>query len=259
MTLRALEKSSDSSLRVISRAAATTLVVLSLLTGASYVSADQENDDRIRLRIEVRLSGQVSLDLRDFSVNVQDGIVSLQGSVSSIGEREKVVRLVSGIVGVDGVTNGITIRPSTRSDASIQEEVTRLLERRPRFREESITVSVTAAVVRLTGNVERSLDRYDAGQIAGQVGGVVAVSNEMKVRTEGIIPLEIVLERVRSVLTNTLTFGVIRDLDVQIDQAGVVLLRGTAARQATQETAERLALGVPGVAGVINRIEVLGS
>jgi osmotically-inducible protein OsmY len=134
-----------------------------------------------------------------------------------------------------------------------------LLQQRPRFREESVAVSVAGGVVRLTGEVERSLDRYDAGEIASNVDGVAEIANEIRVRTEGTIPLEIVLERVRSVLTNTLTFGVIRDLDVQIDQAGVVLLQGTAARQATKETAERFTLGVPGVSGVINKIEVLGS
>ncbi len=258
--MRIIVKGSDSSHRVISRgAAAMAVAILCLLAGASFVSADQEEDDRVRLRIEVRLSGQVGIDLRDFAMNVVDGIVTLHGNVGSIGDREKVVRLVSGIVGVDGVVNGITVRPSTRSDASIQGDITNVLQRRPRFREEAITVAVSAGVVRLTGEVERSLDRYDAGEIAASVDGATEIANEIRVRTEGMIPLEIVLERVRSVLTNTLTFGVIRDLDVQIDQAGVVLLQGTAARQATRETAERLTLGVPGVAGVINRLEVPGS
>jgi osmotically-inducible protein OsmY len=244
---------------VFATAAVCAAVVLCLMAGASFVSADQENDDRIRLRVEVRLSGQVSIDLREFAVRVSDGIATLQGNVGSIGDREKVVRLVSGIVGVDGIVNGITIRNSTRSDASMQEEILTLLERRPRFREDAVDVNVAGGVVSLRGEVERSLDRYDAGEIAASVDGVVEVSNEIVVRTEGLIPLEIVLERVRSVLTNTLTFGVIRDLDVQIDQSGVVLLQGMAPRQSTRETAERLTLGVPGVAGVINRIEVLGS
>jgi len=253
-------KGSDSSFSAISRSiAAAALLILCLMGGASTLRADQEEDDRILLRIQVRLSGQVTIDLRNFVMSVTDRIVTLQGNVGSIGDREKVVRLVSGIVGVDGVMNGITVRPSTRSDASIQEEIMRLLERRPRFREQTIDVSVSGAVVRLTGEVERSLDRYDAGEIASFVDGVAEIANEVKVRTEGTIPLEIVLERVRSVLTNTLTFGVIRDLDVQIDQAGVVMLQGTAARQSTKETAERFTLGVPGVSGVINRIEVLGS
>lgn len=260
-------KGSDSSFSVISSGAtgrrrgiaAAALLILCLMAGASILRADQEEDNRVLLRIQVRLSGQVTIDLRDSAMSVTDGIVTLAGNVGSIGDREKVVRLVSGIVGVNGVLNGITVRPSTRSDAAIQEEIVNLLERRPRFRERTVGVSVSAGVVRLTGEVERSLDRYDAGEIASFVDGVGEIANEVTVRTEGTIPLEIVLERVRSVLTNTLTFGVIRDLDVQIDQSGVVLLQGTGARQSTRETAERLALGVPGVSGVINRIEVLGS
>ena len=254
------EEGSDSSLRAASRfAARSMLAILCLLAVARSAAADPENDERVRLRIQVRLSGQVSIDLRDAAVTVRDGIATIKGSVGSIGSQEKVVRLVSGIVGVDGLNNEISIRPSSRSDGAIQEEIVGLLQRRPRFREEAIAVQVTAGAVRLSGEVERSLDRFDAGEIAMSVDGVVSIANEVTVRTQGTIPLPIVLERVRSVLTNTLTFGVIRDLDVQIDQAGVVMLQGTAQRQSTAETAERLALGVPGVTGVINRIEVLGS
>jgi len=252
-------RGSESSLRAVFRLAAVAAVVALCYGTASTARADQQDDDRIKLRIQVRLSGQVGMDFRDAGLSVTDGIVTIRGNVGSIGNRDKVIRLVSGIVGVDGIVSQITVRPSRRSDAGIQEEIIDRLDLRPRFRDNVVNVTVTSGVVRLTGDVERSLDRYDAGEIAASVEGVVEITNEIAVRTEGTIPLPIVLERVRSVLTNTLTFGVIRDLDVQIDQAGVVLLEGTAQRQATAETAERLTLGVPGVSGVINRIEVLGS
>jgi osmotically-inducible protein OsmY len=200
---------------------------LCLLAFVPSLWADAAEDDRIKLRIEVRLLGQVELDQRDFAIDVQEGIVTLRGSVGSLGARGRIIRIVSGIVGVRGVISEIEIRPSSRPDGRIQVEIEDTLARRPRFRDNPIRVTVVAGAVRLEGAVERALDRIDAADIAASVEGVNDVINELQVTSEGTIPLEIVVQRVRgAILANAVNFGVIRDLAVQIDQAGVVLLDG---------------------------------
>ena len=74
----------------------------------------------------------------------------------------------------------------------------------------------------------------------------------------GNAPPEEIRKRVVSILTNPLTFGLIRGLEVSVE-AGTVTLRGTVQRQAESEEAERLALGVPGVVQIDNQLTILGS
>ncbi len=245
------EGSGCSVLRRIPVAAAISVLILS---AAGQAAGDVTEDARVAQRIAVRLSGQVGIDQRDSSIDVSDGIVTLRGSVGSLGERERVVRLVSGIVGVSGVINEITVRVSSRPDAGIQQEIVSLLQRRPRFRDGAVTVLVSGGVARLEGEVDRSLDRLDAEIIASNVEGVTGVENGIGLLSEGMVAPELILDRVRGMLRNPLTFNLIRDLSVSVDQAGVVLLQGTARQPSHREEAERLALSVPGVTGVINRI-----
>jgi len=241
------------------RWAASALAILAIMMAPGargYAAAD---DARVLERIEFRLAGQVNLSLQNSTMGVLDGIVTLAGSVGSVGERERVVRLVSGIVGVRGVISELTVRQSSRPDAGIEQEIKSLLMRRPRFRGAPISVVVAGGVARLAGDVERALDRLDAGLIAAEVEGVLSVENGIRVLTEGLIAPDFILDRVRGILTNPLTFGVIRDLEIEVDPAGIVVLRGTALQPSHRDEAERLVLSVPGVAGVRNGIELLGS
>jgi len=231
---------------------------LLLAAAGTSIWADAETDDRIRLRIENRLAGQVALSVENLKIEVQEAVVRLSGSVASIGELERVERLVSGVVGVAGTVNELTIRASTRSDLALSQEIRRLLNRRTRFRDAGIVVTASGTEVSLEGMVERALDRLDAEKIAADVAGVTRVVNKLQVASDGRIPPEVIGTRVRSLLVNPLTFGVIRELEVSVEE-GVVHLRGVARRDGDRIEAERLAMSVPGVTGVINEISVLGS
>lgn len=215
-------------------------------------------DARIRERVLNRLLGQVAIHPVALEVAVAEGTVRLTGTVASVGEKERVERLVQGIVGVRSVTNDLAVRPTDRSEISIEQEVRRLLEKRASLRDRGLGVSAEGTVVTLSGTVERGIHRLEAGEIAAGVPGVTRVVNELRVATEDTLTSEAIRERVLSVLRNPLTFGVIRDLDVEVDR-GTVVLRGLAERDADRREAERLALTVPGVSGVVNRIRLPGS
>jgi osmotically-inducible protein OsmY len=84
------------------------------------------------------------------------------------------------------------------------------------------------------------------------------VINNLQIVTHGQIPPEAIRERILSILRNPLTFGVIRNLEVTLEE-GMVVLRGVAQREADRTQAERLTLGVTGVTGVKNLITVAGT
>ena len=234
------------------------LLAVLLLASASPLPGDVAQDDRIKQRILGRLAGQVSLSPQGLQISVTNGAVRLSGSVGSLGERRTLERLVGGMTGVTSVSNDLTIRMSQRSQADIIQEILGLLEQRPRFRSSPISMTATGGEVTLHGTVERSLDRVDAEIIASGVEGVTGVVNLITVRTEGEVPPQKIRARVTSILSNRLTFGVIRDLVVEVS-AGTVTLHGLAIRDQDRVVAERLALSVTGVARVENRITILGS
>lgn len=229
------------------------LTVSAGLTSAAH--ADAAADARLRQRIESRLTGQISISLQEFTLEVRDGAVALSGTVGSVGEIEKVERLVAGIVGVRSIDNRLTVRESHRSEISIAQEVRRVLERQPRFRKAGLSVDVAKTRVTLGGQVERALDRREAGDIAASVMGVTEVDNRLTIASVGRLTAEEIGDRVRAALSNPLTFGVIRDLQVAVSD-GVVTLEGFARSRADLMEAERLALAVPGVTDVANAIRV---
>lgn len=239
------------------RPAVLVMLAACLFAGIGMVRPDAAGDERVKQRIRTKLSGLVSIHLEDFDLEVTDGAVRLTGSVASVGERAIVERLVGGLSGVRGIANELTVRPTGRSEQGIAEEVRRLLERRVRFKKSPIDVTVSGSEVTLSGKVDRAIDRLDAGEIAGGVAGVTRVMNDIQVALRGQTSPATIRERVLSVLGNPLTFGVVRNLEVSVEEA-VVTLRGIAGREADRAQAERLALGVVGVLGVRNLITVEG-
>ena len=231
------------------------IVLLCLLIAPAH---GETGDDRIRQRVVARLTGQVAIDFERLQIEVIDGAAHLRGSVASVGEREKASRIVSGIVGVRVVVNRLGVRGSSQSDQALRQAILDQLSRRPRFRPNPIDVSVVGARVTLRGQVHRALDRLDAGRAAAGVVGIVAVSNQIQVASAGAVSPEFIMTRARSILTNPLTFGVIRNLSLRVEGSTIVL-GGTVIRGADREEAERLVLSVPGVSRVVNQIGVLGS
>jgi len=229
------------------------LAVIALTIAAGAVSAETATDSRIRLRIERRLTGQVSLHFERLAITVDNGVATLEGSVASVGEKQSVDRIVAAVTGVESVVNNLTVRLSNEPDAAILHKVQRLLEQRPRFQSNPVQATISGGAVTLTGDVQRGVDRLDAEQIAGSVEGVTQVVNRLQVLGAGTVPPETIRNDVMSVLVNPLTFGVIRHLEVSVE-GSVVTLRGEAASDADRIAARRLALTVTGVTDVIDEI-----
>ncbi len=231
---------------------------LLLLLGPGTSLGDSGDDARIQERIQARLKGQVSVTPQDLQIQVSNGVVHLSGSVGSLGEKRSLERLAGSMVGVTAVFSDLAVRQSQRSQFDIIEEIRLVLELRPRFRNVPIVVAASDGEVTLSGTVDRALDRFDAEALAGGVEGVVSVVNQIAVRSEGRVAPQAIRDRVFSILSNPLIFGVIRDLSVEVS-ASSVTLRGLATRPADRLEAERLVLAVPGVTQVENLIEIAGS
>ncbi|HET6372321.1 MAG TPA: BON domain-containing protein [Candidatus Polarisedimenticolia bacterium] len=236
------------------------MLSLTMICGAHVLMprADAAADERIQQRILTRLAGQVTLHLEELQVDVKDGVAHLSGSTGSIGETQSVERIVRSIVGVATVVSDLTVRPRGSSESMITQEVRRLLDRRTRFKTSPIEVDVAGTEVTLSGKVQRGIDRLDAETIAAGITGVTRVVNNLEIASAGTSTAEEIRKKTLAILTNPLTFGLVRKLAIEVS-GGTVTLTGVVSRDQDRLEAERLTLAVPGVTSVDNRIEVEGS
>jgi hyperosmotically inducible protein len=69
----------------------------------------RESDDAVRRRVQRVLDQDTETGVYGLKANVINGEVQLTGIVDTLSEKEKVNKIVSGLEGVRGINNGISI------------------------------------------------------------------------------------------------------------------------------------------------------
>lgn len=113
-------------------------------------------------------------------VKVDDGWLTLEGTVEWDYQRKQAERAVRNLIGVRGVSNLVKVKPSA-TPGNIQTKIKRALERRADEEAERITVQVEGGAVTLEGTVHSWADREDAEDAAWAAPGVTEVENNLKV------------------------------------------------------------------------------
>ncbi|GEM_PF-319016 len=159
--------------------------------------------------------------------------------------------------------------PAAQQDIALQREVEQSLRQDSYTKASKINVHVAAGVVTLAGTVDNYLTRQAAGRRAGQVRGVHAVVNDIKVRphptSDSVSAQEDDLDAhlVHAVWQALQHDGAIPLARLQVTASqGFVFLKGAVEQSAQRAAAERVvrqlakAQGMEGVriAGVINWI-----
>ena len=117
----------------------------------------------------------------DIAIEVENGVVTLNGSVPSLAAKRLAGVLAWWVPGVRDVVNGIGVDPP-EEDAPIQiEEAVRIaLDKDPLFDASQIRVGVRGRTVRLTGSVQSAAARDAAEWDTWYVFGVDDVINEIE-------------------------------------------------------------------------------
>lgn len=145
----------------------------------------QLSDPQIESAIKERLNGDGRIDAKNIQVKVDQGVVTLSGTVPDLESKVLAEALVSGtMVGVRRLQNDITVvRPAVK-DEEIRKAVDAALRSVPALKESKlnkITVLVHEGDVVLKGTVEKPLHRRLARKAAQTVPGVVSVANLLKI------------------------------------------------------------------------------
>jgi osmotically-inducible protein OsmY len=112
---------------------------------------------------------------------VSDGWVTLDGEISTLGEREDAERVARALVGVKGVKNGLTVQKIQTDPAKIRQEIERALERRAEGEADEVRVKVEDGTVILEGRVPTWPEKRAVLGTVSHAPGVLAVRDRLSV------------------------------------------------------------------------------
>lgn len=232
----------------------------------NYVSA--RPDSELVADIEGMLRWDAYVDDGRVDVQVDDGVVTLSGTVGSAAEKSRVETIawtagskevnaeslqVAGWARDEGMKKSADL--SRASDEEIAEAVRNVLKRSPRVAASNLDVQVDEETVTLRGTVENLKAKREARQQAMSISGVEDVRDRMRVQTgEGAPNDQDIENRVVSALAiNPITEAYQISVDVN---GGVVDLTGHVDNWFERGTADDVAARVEGVREVDNDLLV---
>lgn len=140
-------------------------------------------DDEVRRAVETQLLYEPLVLGAEVKTEVEEGVVTLRGTLDSLMSRRIAERTAREVVGVKRVVNRITVEPEVdRTDAEITSAVESALQRSPDVNRYEIFTSVNDDIVTLTGTVDTWFEKARADDVVAGVPGVVAVNNNLDVQ-----------------------------------------------------------------------------
>ena len=186
----------------------------------------KKTDIQIHHDVLEELAWDPHVDATEVGVEVDTGVVTLSGTVTTWAKRVAAQEAAHRVAGVLDVANDITVKALgglVRTDTEIAQAVRHTLEWDVFVPDEKIASTVSTGRVTLTGTVE-SLSQYDAAERAVRnLAGVKAVDNLIVVKAP--VPA---VGSVRAAIEQALERRAereVRQITIDVDQ-GVVTLRG---------------------------------
>jgi osmotically-inducible protein OsmY len=140
------------------------------------------NDDEIGRYLRGRLEKDFLVPQGRITVDVQDGIVTLTGTVDWHLQRLAADEEAQETVGVRQVVNQITIDRSHTSPTEIEAAIRKALTRSAHVDVRQIQVSVEGGHVTLTGTVRSAAERQAAEDAAWRAKGVTEVTDNIAIQ-----------------------------------------------------------------------------
>ena len=219
-------------------------------------SAIKKTDTELHRDVLEELKWDSRVDQTEVGVEIDDGVVTLTGTVTSWAKRMAAQEAARRVMGVLDVANDIKVKlPGglARTDTEIAQAVRRALEWDVFVPEEKITSTVTDGFVTLEGSLERWSQRADAERAVRNLTGVKGVVNKIRVK-----PAPVPTGNVRKAIEQALERRAEREAKrINVDvHDGIVKLTGTVHSWAERKSVIAAARFTPGVQDVEDRLTV---
>ena len=150
-----------------------------------------ESDSELQRAVLHELEWDTRVKATEVGVAVDNGVVTLTGTVNSYGKKVASAEAAHRVRGVLDVANRIEIRLAPgagRSDTEIAKAVRHALEWNPFIRDDRIRSTVADGVVRLEGDVDTLFERREAEGLVQNLAGVRGVHNWIEVKRSNVDP-----------------------------------------------------------------------
>jgi osmotically-inducible protein OsmY len=163
---------------------------------AANEGGKQLDDSMIWSGVNEELWEAKAVDANDIDIEVNEGVVTLEGQVDNILSKERAVRIARMTRGVTSVIDKIQVDPLYRTDKEIRDDVLRAIGSDPVADTWKISITVSDRSVTLDGKVESFTEKQLAEKVAKSVRGVASVNNQLSIaydtiRTDSEIQTEI--------------------------------------------------------------------
>ena len=214
-----------------------------------------KTDSKIKKDVQDELVWEPNIDETKIGVTVDDGVVTLSGTVDSYAKKmaaEKAAKRVQGVKAVAEdieVVYGLTNR---KSDTDIAKAAVNALKWHLSVPDDKVMIKVEDGWIYLSGELEWNYQKNAAKKAVEDLSGVRGVINSIVLKTN-IKPMDI---------KNRITKAFERSADIDADNINVeidghtVKLTGTVHSIQEKNDARWAAFNAPGVTEVINELKV---
>lgn len=214
----------------------------------------KKTDTQIHHDVLGELKWDSRVDETEVGVEVDNGVVTLTGTVTSWAKRMAAQEAARRVIGVLDVANDIKVKVPggfTRTDTEIAQAVRSALEWDVFVPEDKIRSTVSDGLVTLDGTVERWSQRADAERAVRNLTGVKSVVNRITVT-----PAAPATEDVRKAIEQALERRAEREAKrIHVDvRDGIATLTGSVHSWAERKSVVAAARFTPGVRGVEDRL-----
>ncbi len=233
------------------------LVLLSMTAMASTGRYDQQIQQAVSHKI------QESKPLQKVTASVEDGIVTLTGTVNLYHDKLDAAKKVKNIANVNGVRNDLVVAGPVVPDSQLEQKLTKeIAYDRVGYFDNAfnyIAVNVKDGVVTLTGATYWDVPRDSAVAIIARTPGVKDVVNEVKVLPTSTFDDSIRRQEARAIYRDSILSRYAIDpkdsIRIVVDN-GHVTLYGTVQSAMDKNLAGIRAGEVPGVFSVQNNLVI---
>ena len=197
-----------------------------------------------------------AVDSSHIGVAARSGVVTLSGHVPSVGEKRAAVVAAGQVKGVRAVVDQLAVElpgKAESADEIVAERAATRLHSNKAVPAGRVQISVEQGVVTLRGEVDWPHQREAAEQDLLHLDCIRELRNEISIRPP--VAADRIGERIEMALAR---IGAIRNDTIHVETEGCrVRLSGSANSWHEKDLAERAAWSVPGVAEVVNEIDVV--
>jgi osmotically-inducible protein OsmY len=213
-------------------------------------------DKDLKQHVENALDWEPSVDAKDIGVSVDQGVVTLRGTVLSYSERLAAERVALRVYGVKAVANDLTVHvPSAyqRTDTDIAQAAVSALRWHTAVPDNRITAIVKDGWITLAGALDWQYQKDAAVRAVRDLTGVKGVTNDIRVKPS--VKTTDVRDKIEAAFKRSAEIDARRvNVTAQDDK---VILSGSVHSWAERQEAERAAWAAPGVSQVDDRLTVV--